>query len=343
MNRNFFWVSIILLIIVSVLIGCSNSGENSEAVSEEVNEKITLRFGHNAPENSPTGEAALRLAEIVEKETDGNFIIEVYPDNQLGDNRDLVEQTAIGVLDMSMSGLGVLGYLAPEYNVMQIPFIFESQEHVHNVVNGEIGEEISEILKNEKDILLLSQTWDRLPRQISANKEITTPEDLEGFMIRTGTIAATETFTLLGAKPTSVPLNEVYLSLQNNIIEGVELPADYMVNSSVAEVNSHLILTNHTYGTQFVAINNKVFNDLPDQYKEILIKAVEEAGQLNNQLTKEEEDTYINKLEEQGMEIVELTKEEYELFKNKVLEYAEQLESNWPGTEGFIEKIINAK
>jgi TRAP-type transport system periplasmic protein len=332
------FLMVVLALLVMALVGCSTNSSTSEELPE-----VNLKFGHNAPGESPTGMAAEKLAELVKEKSGGTFTIEVFPENQLGDNRNLVEQTSIGGLDMSMSGLGVLGYLAPEYNFMQIPFIFRSQEHIHKVVEGEIGLQIADMLKKDKDILLLSQSWDRLPRQVSANKSITTPKELENLLIRTGTKGATETFSLLGAKPTSVPLKEVYLSLQNNIIEGVELPADHMVNSSVAEVNSHLNMTNHTYGTQFVAINGRVFNDLPKEYQDILMEAVTEAGKYNNQLTQEEEGSYLTQLEEQGMEIVQLTQEQHDAFTAKVKNYIAELEAIWPEAKGLGEKILSVE
>lgn len=318
-----------------------NTGDNNQNQKELP--KISLKYGHNAPADSPTGIAAEKLAEIVSENSGGSFTIDVYPENQLGDNRDLVEQTALGGLDMSMSGLGILGYLADEYNLMQVPFLFRDQEHIHKVVDGDIGANIANRLLKEKDILLLSQSWDRLPRQVTANKEIRSPEDLKNLLLRTGSKGATEAFDILGAKPTSVPLKEVYLSLQNNVIEGVELPADYIVSQSVAEVNTHVSMLNHTYGTQFVAINGKKFSELPEEYQVILSEAVVEAGVFNNELTKQKEAGYIETLEEQGMEIVNITPEEHELFTKIIKDNLGTFEELWPKSKGIGEKILDVK
>ncbi|WP_158738086.1 TRAP transporter substrate-binding protein [Alteribacillus sp. YIM 98480] len=339
-------LTMFIFTVILLFISACSSGEMQESSGEtDISDlpETELRLGHNAPPESPTGQAADKLAEIVEENSEGNITIEVYPENQLGDNRDLIEQTSVGGLDLSMAGLGVLGDLAPEYNFMQIPFLFESQDHIHKVVESDIGEELAEQLVQEHDLRLLTQSWDRLPRQVSANKQITSPEDLNGFLIRTGTKGATETFSILGAKPTSVPLKEVYLSLQNNIIEGVELPPDYMVTNSVAEVNSHLNMTNHTYGTQFIAMNEMIFNELPEQYKTIINEAVQEAGNYNNELTEEETGEYLEDLEENGMEIVELSDEDREKFTSTVQENIEELEQVWPEAEGLGERILNTK
>jgi tripartite ATP-independent transporter DctP family solute receptor len=341
--------SLMLLLVVSS-VACSSGSSDVSAPKPEDNSstnkelpKVTLKFGHNAPKESPTGKAAEKLAEIVKEKSNGNLIIEVYPENQLGDNRDLVEQTSIGGLDMSMAGLGILGYLAEEYNLMQVPFLFRDQNHIHKVVEGDIGKEIADRILKEKDIRLLSQTWDRLPRQVSANKAIKTPADFENLLVRTGSKGSTEAFKLFGGKPTSIPLKEVYLALQNNVVEGVDLPSDYIVNLSLNEVNTHLNMVNHTYGTQFVAINGKRFAELPQEYQTILKEAVHEAGEFNNQLTAEEEGTYIQKLEQQGMKIVELTPEEHDTFTQIIQKNLAVFEDVWPKSKGLGEKILIVK
>ena len=303
----------------------------------------TLQFGHNAPVDSPTGEAAERFAEIVSERTNGELQIEVFPANQLGGNREMVEQTSLGALDMSLAGLGVLGYLSDGYNLMQVPFLFRSQEHAHAVVEGEIGQEIAEELREQTGILLLSQTWDRLPRQLTANKPVTTPADMEGLLLRTGSAGATEGFRLFGARPTSVPLNEVYLALQQNVVEGVELPIDYIVNLSVPEVNTHLNMLNHTYGTQFVAINEMRFNALSPEHQQVLREAVEEAGLYNNQLVEEQGGMFLQAAADQGMTVVEITEEQYETFAEIIRANIDEIESVWPGSRGLGERILDTE
>jgi tripartite ATP-independent transporter DctP family solute receptor len=303
----------------------------------------TLQFGHNAPVDSPTGQAAERFAEIVSEKTNGRLRIQVFPANQLGGNRELVEQTSLGALDISLSGLGVLGYLSDGYNLMQVPFLFRDQEHAHAIVEGVIGEEIAEKLRQQTGILLLSQTWDRLPRQVTANRPITTPGAMEGLLLRTGTAGATQGFRLFGARPTSIPLNEVYLALQQNVVEGVELPIDFIVNLSVPEVNTHLNMLNHTYGTQFVAINEMRFNSLPAEYQRILRDAVDEAGLYNNRLVEEQADMFLQAAVDQGMTVVEISEEQYQRFAQIIRANLKEIESRWPGSRGLGERILDTK
>lgn len=302
-----------------------------------------LRFGDNAPPNSPTGRAAEKLAELAAEKTGGKLTIKVYPANQLGSNRDLVEQTALRGLDMSMEGVGILGYIDPVYNFMQVPFLFRDQAHIHTVLDGPIGQDLAASILKNRNIRLLSQSWDRLPRQICSKQPIRKPADLANVLIRTGSKGATQAFKMFGAKPASIPLNEVYLALQNNVVSAVDLPADYIYNLSLYEVCGSLDVVNHTYGTQFVAINGQVFDALPKAYQKALLAAVREAGAYNNKLDREMEGAYIDKLRAKGMQVIELTPEQHQAFVEVIHRRIDSLEAIWPNTKGLGERIFNTR
>jgi|GEM_PF-844212 len=304
---------------------------------------VTLRFGDNAPANSPSGHAAEKLASIVKEKSHGKLTIKVYPANQLGNNRDLVEQTSLGGLDMSMEGIGILGYIDPIYNLLQVPFLFRSQAHIHKVLEGPLGNKMAKDILQKRHIMLLSQIWDRLPRQICSKKPIQSPKDLSDVLIRTGSKGATQAFSLFNAKPSSIPMSGVYLALQNNVVSSVDLPTDYIYNMSLYEVCKNLDLVNHTYGTQFVAINRMVYAGLPAQYQKILTESVKEAGDFNNQLVQDAGSGYVKKLEAKGMNIVRLTPEQHEAFAEVIHKNIKKIESTWPGTQGMGQKILDTK
>lgn len=317
--------------------GCGGESSSGSAGSEQV----TLQFGHNAPADSPTGKAAQRLAELASKKTDGGLTIEVFPSNQLGENTELIEQTSSGATAMVMEGLGTLGPLVQEYNLMQVPFLFRSQEHIHEVVEGEIGTELANLVQEQTGIMLLSQTWDRLPRQTTGNKRMARPDAFNNFLLRTGSVGSTEAFKMFGAEPSSIPLDDIYVALQQGTVEGVDLPTDYVANLSLDEVNSHINMLNHTYGTQFVGINADRFGNLPENYQTALREAIGEAGERNNRLTEEAEDKYVDELRAGGMTIAQVSDDQRQEFVEIVRQNLGQLESNWEGTAGLGEEILS--
>ncbi len=294
-----------------------------------------LRLCHNSNNDSATDKASRRFAELVEKKTGGQVKVAIYPRNQLGNNRELLEQVKMGSLDMTLMGLGTMGYLVDEYNFMQIPFAFRSQEHIYKVLDSEIGKSIEKNVEG-KGFILLSQKWDRLPRHIAGKRAILKIEDLKGLKIREGTPAFHEGIKVFGASPVKIDLNEMYIALQQGVVDAVELPLDYIYDYSIQETAKYLSLTYHTYGTQFIAMNKKIFDSLPADIKKSLVEAAQEAGDYNNQLTWSQEGDYLKKIEKAG---VKINKPEYSQFA-KVLEVnIPTVEKKWPGCQGLFGKI----
>ena len=297
------------------------------------------RLCHNSNLDSATDKASHRFAELVEKKSGGQIRITIYPRNQLGGNRELLEQVKMGSLDMTLMGLGTMGYMVEEYNFMQIPFAFRSQDHFHKVLDSAIGKTIEKTVA-AKGFFLLSQKWDRLPRHISGKKAIYKIEDLKNLKIREGTPAFHEGIKLFGASPVKIDLNEMFIALQQGIVDAVELPLDYIFDYSIHEAGKYLSLTHHTYGTQFIAMNKKIFDSLSPDLQKALMEAAKEGADFNNQLTWSQEDDYMKKIEEAG---VKINKPEFSQF-TKVLEAnIPSLEKKWPACKGLFEKIQAVK
>jgi len=329
MNRRRFWAGPLALG-VGILVGFGFVPSDGWTQSPK-----ELRLCHNSNNDSATDKAAHKFAEIVANKTRNQVKILIYPRNQLGGNRELIEQVKMGSLDMTLMGLAVLGYLVDEYNFMQIPFAFRSQEHIYKVLDSDIGQTIAKKLQ-ERGFLLLNQKWDRLPRHIAGKKPIQTLQDLKGYRIRTGTPAFQEGIKVFGAAPIKIELNEMFIALQQGVVEGVELPLDYIYDYSIHEVAKFLSLTYHTYGTQFVGIHRKTFESLSPENQKALIEAAAEAGEINNTLTWSQEEDYIKKLEKAGVKVV---KPEHSQFVKVLEANVASLEKKWPACKGLFARI----
>jgi TRAP-type transport system periplasmic protein len=330
-NRGFlFFLS--LFISFGLILPVLTTHAQGQAVQE-------LRLCHNANLDSATDKASHRFAEIVGEKTRGQIKITIYPRNQLGGNRELLEQVKMGSLDMTLMGLGTMGYLVEEYNFMQIPFAFRGQEHIHKVLDSAVGKTIEKTVAT-KGFFLLSQKWDRLPRHIGGRKPIHKMEDLKNLKVREGTPAFHEGIRLFGASPVKIDLNEMFIALQQGIVDAVELPLDYIFDYSIHEAGKYLSLTYHTYGTQFIAMNKKSFDSLSPDLQKTLLEAAREGAEFNNRLTWSQEDDYMKKIEKAG---VKINKPEYSQF-TKVLEAnIPSLEKKWPACKGLFEKIQSVK
>jgi tripartite ATP-independent transporter DctP family solute receptor len=327
-------VILVSILLLGFFVGGPLGARNAQAKAVQ-----ELRLGHNSNIDSATDKASRRFAELVEKKTGGQVKVIVYPRNQLGGNRELLEQVKMGSLDMTLMGLGTMGYMVDEYNFMQLPFAFRSQKHIHKVLDSDIGRAITTKVE-EKGFFFLTQKWDRLPRHIAGKRAITKVEDLQGLKIREGTPAFHEGIKVFGASPVKINLNEMYISLQQGIVDAVELPLDYIYDYSIHEAAKNLALTYHTYGTQFIAMNKKAFDSLPGDVRKSLIEAGEEAGDFNNQLTWSQEDDYMKKLEKAG---VKITRPEHSSFVKVLQANLSSVEKKWPTCKGLFEKIQAVK
>jgi tripartite ATP-independent transporter DctP family solute receptor len=299
-----------------------------------------LKYGHNSKENQPTGMAALRFAELVQKKTNGEVVVQVFPNNQLGNNKQMADNLRMGALDLSTMGLAALAYLNDAYMMMQVPYVFRSQEHIHKVVNGEIGQELKADFAQKQGIVLLAQDWDRMPRHIAGRKPIRTLEDFQGYKVRAGVLPPIVGFKAIGASPVSIPLNEMYLALQQGVVDGAELPTDYIYEYSIFEVCKYFNKTYHTFGTQFLGINKKVWDSLKAEHQKAIQEAANEAGLYNNQLDAELQDGYIQKLKTAGMVFIDT---DVEAFRKAIFAKINEISKSWEGGAKLFERIQAVK
>ncbi len=305
-----------------------------------VNAARILKYGHNTKQDQPTGQAALKFAELVKEKTNGEIIIQVFPANQLGNNRQMAENVKMGAQDMTTMGLAALGYLNDNFMMMQVPYAFRSQEHIQKVVKGPIGREIADNISKKDNIYLLAQDWDRMVRHIGGRKPIRELKDFKGYKVRAGVLPPIAGFKALGASPVKIELNEMYVALQQGVADGAELPVDYFYEYSIHEVAKYLNLTYHTFGTQFLGINKGVWNSLKPEHKKAFQEAADEAGVYNNKLSSELENGYLKKLKDGGMEFIKTNVNEFsKAIEAKISEIAKP----WPGTEAMYWRIQEVK
>jgi tripartite ATP-independent transporter DctP family solute receptor len=296
----------------------------------------TLKYGHNTKETQATGKAALAFAEMVKKKTNGEIIVQVFPNNQLGNNKQMVDNLRMGALDLCTSGLGTLAYLNDAYMIMQLPYAFRSQEHMQKAAIGDIGQELKAEFAQKHGIVLLAQNWDRMPRHIAGRKAIKTLEDFKGFKVRCGTLPAINAFKAIGASPVDIPLNEMYLALQQGVVDGAELPTDYIYEYSIFEVNKYFNQTYHTYGTQFLGVNKRLWDSLKPEHQKAIQEAATEAGAYNNQLDASLQSDYLARLKKAGVEFVDT---DVASFRKAVVGKLGEIAKNWKDGAKLFERI----
>lgn len=324
-----------------LLAGCGSSAPAQTPDKDKASTpatKLVLKAGTSSPEDHPYNLGLKKFAETVAKETKGAIEIQLFPNNALGAERELVEGMQIGSVDVVVSSTGPIGGFVPQMNVVDLPFLFRDNAHAYAVLDGPIGADLLKQFET-KGIVGLA-FWENGFRNVTNNKrEIKVPEDLKGLKLRTmENKVHMAAFKTLGADPTPMAMSEVFTSLQNKTIDGQENPIPIIYTNHMEEVQKYVSLTGHVYSPSPMMISKMTWDKLSNEQKEIFKKAAIEGRDYERGLIKQQTDEQIVKLKAKGMVVTEVDKA---LFQAATQPVYKQFEGQF-GKE-LIEKIINTK
>ena len=291
-----------LVMVLSILSGCgAKTSESGEA--EAPKEKIVLKLGHTGAPDHPYQKASEMFAEIVSTKTEGMLEIQIFPSDQLGKQKELVEGAQLGTVDMVLTSDVLLSGFEPKMGALNLPFLFKDYDHVVNALNGEAGQELSDALL-QKNLKVIGW-WENGFRHITNSKNvIESPEDLKGLKIRTpsGTVFV-DTFNMIGASATPMSFGELYSALQLNTVDGQENPTTHVLTQKFYEVQDYLSLTYHIHVAEPLLMSKAVYDELPAEYQQILLEAGEEVSHWSYKTTKESEAAEIEEIKATGMTV----------------------------------------
>ncbi|HXP29927.1 MAG TPA: TRAP transporter substrate-binding protein [Stellaceae bacterium] len=232
--------------------------------------EFTYKLANNNPVDHPMN---IRLREAVERikaDSKGRLVIDIFPNNQLGGDTDMLQQLRSGALEIFMlSGL-ILAILVPQASINGIGFAFKDYDQVWTAMDGDLGNFVrAAILKS--GLRAMDKMWDNGYRQItSSTHPIATPPDLRGFKIRVPVSPLwTSMFEAFGASPTSINFAEVYSALQTKVVEGQENPLTLIEIAKLYEVQKYCSLTGHMWDGFHLLANERAWQALPKDLQEI--------------------------------------------------------------------------
>ncbi len=279
----------------------SESATEDEATPAEPT--YTLRLAHYATEDHPGGIAAQQFADEIAEKTGGDVMIEVYPNNELGDPAQMLEQNILGAVDMSLGTQGSLDKYSKKFATVMLPFAFDSYDHAYAVLDGPFYDWVKDELADQG--LVYMGSWDYGFRSFTNSvRPVNSPADIAGLKVRTpGEIQLQSCMEALGADVQSIAFNELYLSLQQGVVDGQENPVSVIYTQKFYETQSHLAITNHVYNSMNLVVSQKVWEELPADYQTIISDASKNAATTMRDLTKNSDEEYIALLEAEGMEV----------------------------------------
>lgn len=264
-----------------------------------------LRLAHPHPETDSWQDVGLWMNEALRERTDGALGVQVFPNGILGNDPTMINAVRGGTLDLMVTGNPFFTGLAPKLNVLDLPFLFNSREHVAAVLDGEIGDELRSELE-ASDIVALA-TWETGWRNVTnSRRPVQGVEDLKGLKIRTTPNPAhIRAFQLLGAVPTPMAFTELFTALEMRSIDGQENPTTLILNSKFYEVQRYLSLTQHAFTTSPLVMNKQKLDAMDSALRETLIATAREAAVKQRAMNAEREISSLEALKAEGMEVVE--------------------------------------
>ncbi len=261
---------------------------------------IVIKFSHVVANETPKGKGSDFFAKRAAELTGGKVKVEVYPNSTLYKDKEEMEALQLGAVQLLAPSLAKFGPIGvKEFEVFDLPYIFDSYEDLHKVTTGAAGREL--LAKLEPKGIRGLAYWDNGFKSVSANKPQKAPADYRGLKMRIQSSKVLDAqMRALGAIPQVMAFSEVYQALQTGVVDGTENPISNLYTQKMHEVQKHLSLTNHGYLGYAVITNKKFWDELPADVRTQLEQAMKEATEYANKIAKEENDDSLAKVRASG-------------------------------------------
>ena len=307
MNKR---IKALLLVAIASLsvVGCSSVKDDEVKV---------MRVDHNQGEEHPIHLALKEFEKIVEEKTQNQIDIQVYPNELLGGQRESVELTQTGAVDIAVGSISLLESFNKSYSVFNLPYLFDSTEHYHAVMNDE--DIMNGIYESTRDAGFVGLTWfDAGSRNMyTTDKAIMKPEDLKGKKIR---VQQSQTnirmMELLGGSATPMSFGEVYTAIQQKVIDGAENNELALTNNKHGEVAKYYSYNQHAMIPDILIMNAKLLDSLSEEHRNIILDAVDTINKFEVDAWEDKVNEAVEQAKEMG---VEFYYPDIEPFKEKVL------------------------
>jgi tripartite ATP-independent transporter DctP family solute receptor len=266
--------------------------------------EVTLKSSDTHPDGYPTVAAVQKMGEMVKERSAGRICIEVFHSAQLGEEKDTIEQTKFGVIDLNRVSMGPFNNIIEETKVVSLPYIFRSVDHMHKVMDGDIGAEIATAFEPHGFVALAY--YDGGSRSFyNSKKPITSVADLEGMKVR---VMQSDVFVdmmaALGANATPMPYGEVYSAIQTGVIDGAENNWPSYESSGHFEVAGFYTLDEHLIVPEVLVMSKISWDKLSPEDQELLRQAAKDSMPVNRELWAAREKESEDKIRAAGAEII---------------------------------------
>ncbi|SMC79545.1 TRAP transporter substrate-binding protein [Cellulophaga tyrosinoxydans] len=304
---------------------------------KEGNTKM-LYLAHTLPQTHPVHKGILEFQKALDEKSKGKMQVKIFPDGQLGSEREVLELLQIGSVAITKVSAATLSNFVPEYQVLGIPYVFRDKQHQFDVLEGEVGKSI--LAKGSKLWLRGLVYYDAGSRSFyTANKAIRKPEDLNGLKIRVmNDQMSINMVTAMGGSATPMSYGELYTAIQQGVVDGAENNPPSFVSSNHYEISKYYTIDEHSSVPDVLLIGTKFWDKLSDQEKIWVQEAADKSSKAQKKFWQESVDESMEIAKKAGVEII---LPEKSLFENKSKSVLETFIKEHPEMTEIINSIKN--
>lgn len=242
--------------------------------------EIVLKAGHISPKTSPEGIAADRFAELVKEKTKGEVVVQMFPSEQLGAATAMIESTMLGNQDIYIGGNVEFERFSPAAKALGLNYAIPSQEQFRKILASPVWKEVFIDPLDKVGLTVIASDWERGPyRVLVSTKPVRSFEDMKGLKLRIAPIDSwRRSWTALGLQPVVLPWTDVYLGMQQGMIDAVTAPINLVASMKFTDVAKYIARTDEFWQVLAVVGNKQRLQSLKPEVRKALIDAAEQAG-----------------------------------------------------------------
>lgn len=268
-------------------------------------EEVTIKVGWATTdsETDAYAYAAREFKKILNEAKPGRFDVQLFPNRQLGDEKEMVQGMQLGTVDAALITNSIVGNVVPQFQINDLPFLYVSSEQAHKTLDGPMGDKLFDLLA-EKKMVGLSFCESGFRNMINNKRPVAAPQDVEGVKYRVmESPIFIGMYNNLGGSAVPMAWGDVFTAVQQGAVDGLEIPTWVIDAAKLYEVTEYLSLTKHVYTATPFIMSERLFGSLPQDEQTLVKQAAQTACERQRVFNAEQEQAIIAKLQENGMEV----------------------------------------
>ena len=332
-------LALVIIVLLGLFMSIGHSSKTEAAAETKPEYTLQLAGAYPSTGNTPRAFVTQKIKEMIEQRSNGKIKVEVYLDNQLGGDREILEGCQVGGIAMVSQTTAPQVTFIPELAVFDIPMLFDNLDLARKVLSGSFRQKLEPLYEKAGLKLLLFEPI--YYRETTTNKPIKTINDFKGIKIRTMENKYHMAFwKALGANPTPLNFSELYIALQQGIVDAQENPYEIVWANKFYEVQKYLVNTHHICFILSIVMNKGLYDSMPAEYKKIITDSMNEASDMLFENAKANNEALLANVVKQGMTVIELT-DDMKQGMDKAAKGVEQMVRKDVGN-GIVDDLMTA-